>query len=221
FCSKVVSDSQRKFGHTIKQYSPSGKLIQVLGTAGKAGSSLNPLQFDQPAEVFVDTGGGMYIVDGDGGLNNRLLKLSKGLELVWMHGEKGGGPAQLYIPHSVATDSFGRVWVADRGNKRIQAFDSTSGEWLGSWSSCFTEDAPYSVRVTPGNKFLIVAQLNINRVSILHVPPVGDIRDCRIASMIQLADEIKPHLVDVNEKTGAVYVAEIGAQQAQKYIPYS
>lgn len=64
----------------MKQYSPSGKLLQVLGTPGNAGSSLNPLQFDQPAEVFVEESGEMYVVDGDGGMNNRLLKLSEGME---------------------------------------------------------------------------------------------------------------------------------------------
>jgi hypothetical protein len=45
---------------------------------GEAGSGVNPLQFDQPAEIFVHSSGEIYIVDGDGGINNRLIKLSKG-----------------------------------------------------------------------------------------------------------------------------------------------
>lgn len=69
-----------KYGHTVKQYSPSGKLMQILGTPGNAGSSLIPLQFDQPAEIFVEESGDIYVVDGDGGMNNRLLKLSNGME---------------------------------------------------------------------------------------------------------------------------------------------
>ncbi|NXC18260.1 NHLC3 protein, partial [Corythaeola cristata] len=69
-----------KYGHTVKQYSPSGKLMQMLGTPGNAGSSLIPLQFDQPADIFVEESGDMYVVDGDGGMNNRLLKLSNGME---------------------------------------------------------------------------------------------------------------------------------------------
>ncbi|KAF5898238.1 NHL repeat-containing protein 3, partial [Clarias magur] len=134
------------YGHTIKQYSPTGKLLQVLGTPGKAGSGLNPLQFDQPAEIFMhDSTREVYIVDGDGGMNNRLIKLSQDLQMVWTHGEKGEGLSQFYIPHSVAVDNFQRVWVADRGNKRIQVFNSVTGDWLGSWGSCFTDDAPYSV----------------------------------------------------------------------------
>lgn len=193
----------------------------MLGTPGKAGSGLDPLQFDQPAEIFVHDSGEIYIVDGDGGMNNRLIKLSKDQKVMWMHGEKGQGLAQFYIPHSVTVDTAQRVWVADRGNKRIQVFNSVTGEWLGTWGSCFTEDAPYSVRLTPDKKYFVVVQLNTNQISLLDAPPVGMIGQCRVVSVIQLADDVKPHLVDLDLKTGALYVAEIGAQQAQKFTPFS
>lgn len=39
-----------------------------------------------------------------------------------------------------------QVWVADRGNKRLQVFDKDTGEWLGAWDSCFTEEGPSAVR---------------------------------------------------------------------------
>lgn len=208
------------YGHCIKQYSPSGNLLQVLGTPGTAGNRLNPLQFDQPAEVFVHSSGEIYIVDGDGGANNRLIKLSKDLEVLWVHGERGPGLAQLYIPHSVTVDSYQRVWVADRGNKRIQVFDAATGDWLATWGSCFTEDSPYSVRLTPDKKYMVVVQLNTNQVSLLEAPPVGVVGQCHVVSVIQLADGVKPHLVDVDHKTGSLYVAEIDAGQVQKYVPF-
>lgn len=207
------------YGHTVKQYSPSGKLLQVLGSPGRAGSSLSPLQFDQPAEIFVHSSGEIYIVDGDGGLNNRLIKLSRDLQVLWMHGEKGQGLAQFYIPHSVAVDSYQRVWVADRGNKRIQVFNSVTGDWLGSWGSCFKEDAPYSVRLTPDQKYMVVAELNTNQITLLEAPPVGIIGQCQVVSSIQLAEDVKPHLLDVDLKSAALYVAEIGASQAQRFVP--
>ncbi|KAM8977610.1 NHL repeat-containing protein 3 [Pelodytes ibericus] len=215
----VTDVGQGVYGHTVKKYSASGHLIQVLGTAGKAGSHLDPLQFDQPAEIFVENTGEVYIVDGDGGLNNRLLKLTNNFWLVWTHGGNGTNPGQFYIPHSVAVDDMGRVWVADRGNKRIQVFDKVSGEWIGSWTTCFSEDGPYSVRLTADKRNIVVAQLNINRVIFLAMPPIGKIGDCHIVSTIQMADGVRPHLVDVNIKTGSVYVAELGAQQVQKYVP--
>lgn len=76
-------------------------------------------------------------------------------------------------------------------------------------------------RFTGNYKYLIVAQLNINRLAVLAAPPVGSIGDCVMVNTVQLADETKPHLVDVDMKSGAVYVAEIGAQQVQKYVPLS
>ncbi|XP_053564383.1 NHL repeat-containing protein 3 [Bombina bombina] len=216
----ITDVGQGDYGHTVKQYSPSGSLLQVLGMGGKSGSSINPLQFDQPAEIFVERTGEVYIVDGDGGLNNRILKLHKDLGLLWTMGGNGTNPGQFYIPHSVTVDDFARVWVADRGNKRIQVFDKDTGEWIGMWTSCFTEDGPYSVRLTADKKYIVVAQLNISRVIFLALPPVGNIGDCHIVSSIQMAEGVRPHLVDVNVKTGSVYVAEIGAQQVQKYVPY-
>ncbi|KAM4701299.1 NHL repeat-containing protein 3 [Discoglossus pictus] len=214
----ITDVGKDQYGHSVKQYSPSGKLLQVLGTAGKAGSSLSPLQFDQPAEIFVATTGELYIVDGDGGLNNRILALGKDLSLLWTMGGNGTDPGQFYIPHSVTVDDFGRVWVADRGNKRIQVFDKISGEWIGTWNTCFSEDGPYSVRLTADKKYFVVAQLNINRVLFMAAPPIGNIGECHVVSTIQMADGVKPHLVDVNIKTGSVYVAEIGAEQVQKYV---
>lgn len=75
------------FGHTVKKYSSFGDLVQVLGTPGKKGTGLNPLQFDNPAELYVEDTGDIYIVDGDGGLNNRLIKLSQGtwLNFLWYY----------------------------------------------------------------------------------------------------------------------------------------
>ncbi|CAH2225000.1 NHL repeat-containing 3 isoform X1 [Pelobates cultripes] len=208
------------YGHTVKKYSPSGNLVQVLGIPGKAGSSLNPLQFDQPADIFVEKTGEIYIVDGDGGLNNRLLKLTDNFWVQWTLGGNGTNPGQFYIPHSVVVDEQGRVWVADRGNKRIQAFDKISGEWIGTWATCFLDDGPYSVRLTADKKYLIVAQLNLSRVLLLSMPPIGGIGVCHVINTIQMADGVRPHLVDVNVKTGSIYVAELGAQQVQKYVPF-
>lgn len=161
----------------------------------------------------------MYIVDGDGGMNNRLIKLSSDQELMWMHGGKGRGLAEFDIPHSVFVDSAMRVWVADRANNRLQVFNSLTGDWLGSWGSCFKEDAPYSVRLTPDKKYIVVAELNSSQILLLDAPPMGLIDQCKVAGKIQLADDVKPHLVDLDMKTGDLYVAEIGANQAQKFTP--
>lgn len=67
---------------------------------------------------------------------------------------------------------------------------------------------------------MIVAHLNTDKLSILAAPPIGSIGDCVVMETIQLAEKVRPHLVDVSMKTGAIYVAEIGAAQVQKYVPF-
>ncbi|XP_033098959.1 NHL repeat-containing protein 3-like [Anneissia japonica] len=73
----VTDVGNATYGHTVKKISTDGKLELVLGTAGIAGSSLSPLQFGNVADLAFSEKGEMYVVDGDGGVNNRLLKLSQ------------------------------------------------------------------------------------------------------------------------------------------------
>ena len=58
-------------------------------------------------------------------------------------GEPGSKPGQFNTPHSIAIDAQGNVYVADRGNHRIQVFDG-DGKFLRQ----FTIDVP----VPPGAK---------------------------------------------------------------------
>ncbi len=45
----------------------------------------------------------------------------------------GSGPSQFEMPHTLAMDSKGRLFVGDRGNNRIQIFDQ-SGTLLAIWT---------------------------------------------------------------------------------------
>ncbi|XP_036311449.2 NHL repeat-containing protein 3 isoform X6 [Pipistrellus kuhlii] len=167
----------------------------------------------------VDTPHGMFAASTLYEQSIWITDVGNDFMMLWLHGENGTGPAKFNIPHSVTVDSSGRVWVADRGNKRIQVFDKDTGVWLGAWNNCFTEEGPSSVRFTPDGKYLIIAQLNLSRLLFVAAPPVGSIGYCSVISSIQLADQVLPHLLDISEKTGAIYVAEIGAKQVQKYVP--
>jgi DNA-binding beta-propeller fold protein YncE len=59
-------------------------------------------------------------------------------------GELGSGPGQFLQPHSIATDSHGNVYVADRGNRRIQVFDD-DGKYLRE----IHIDVPYDHSIHP------------------------------------------------------------------------
>ena len=63
--------------HTVNKYdAATGKLLLTLGTAGKSGNGTNPVQFGSVADVAFDSSGNLFISDGDGGENNRVMKLA-------------------------------------------------------------------------------------------------------------------------------------------------
>ena len=65
----------------------------------------------------------------DGYINSRVAKIDKDGNWLKSWGEPGDGPGQFNTPHSIAVDAHGRVYVADRGNRRIQVFDN-EGKFL-------------------------------------------------------------------------------------------
>jgi hypothetical protein len=84
-------------------------------------------QFRQVTDMAWDSAGNTYISDGY--INSRIAKADK--DGVWLKswGEPGAKPGQLNTPHSIAVDAQNNVYVADRGNRRIQVFDA-DGKFL-------------------------------------------------------------------------------------------
>jgi 6-bladed beta-propeller len=79
-------------------------------------------QFRQPTDVTWDPAGDIFISDGY--VNSRVAKFDKNGDWVKQWGTFGSGPGEFNTPHSIASDNKGNIYVADRGNRRIQVFDS-------------------------------------------------------------------------------------------------
>ncbi|MEX0712237.1 MAG: 6-bladed beta-propeller, partial [Pirellulales bacterium] len=73
----------------------------------------------------------LYVTDGYG--NARVHKFTPDGRLMLSWGEPGSGPGQFNLPHGIAVDSQGRVYVADRENSRLQIF-SGEGRFLSEWT---------------------------------------------------------------------------------------
>jgi DNA-binding beta-propeller fold protein YncE len=118
-------------GQTVMEFSPKGKLLMTLGKPGMAGNG--PDTFDGPSDVLVAPNGVIFVADGHGGNTNaRIVKFSKDGKFIKAWGNKGNGPGEFDTPHGLAMDASGRLFVADRGNSRLQIFDQ-NGRFLAEW----------------------------------------------------------------------------------------
>jgi DNA-binding beta-propeller fold protein YncE len=84
--------------------------------------------------VVVAPNGDIFVADGHGGdSNTRIVKFSKDGKFLKAWGTKGTGPGEFGELHSIAMDSKERIFVADRGNNRIQIFDK-DGNFIAQWA---------------------------------------------------------------------------------------
>jgi streptogramin lyase len=110
-------------GHQIFKFSPDGRLLLTLGTAGGA---RDPDFFFQPNNMVIAKDGTIFVAEGHAsspGSTARVMKFTKDGKLIRSFGKLGTGPDEFDQPHALAFDSKGRLFVGDRNNNRIQIFD--------------------------------------------------------------------------------------------------
>ncbi len=121
--------------HQIHKFSYDGKLVMTLGTRAVRGRDTGKL-FDRPTDIAWLADGTFFISDGYGG--KRVAKFDKNGKFLmdWGSAPKdpdNPGPNEWNTVHSIATSKDGRVFVADRGNHRMQVFDK-DGKFLDMFS---------------------------------------------------------------------------------------
>ena len=127
--------------HTVRKFTHDGRLLMTLGTSGQPSDTgatsidFRTIQragppFYFPTNVAIGSNGEIFVTDGYG--NARVHKFSSDGKLLLSWGEPGSGPGQFRVPHGIAIDKNGIIFVADRENCRIQMF-SPDGEFLNQW----------------------------------------------------------------------------------------
>jgi sugar lactone lactonase YvrE len=126
--------------HVVQKFSPQGELLMTLGTRYQASDTgirfgSAPVQraagpFNCPTHTTIGPDGDIYVTDGYANARVHRFSAEGSLKASW--GEPGAGPGQFNVPHGLAFDSQGRLYVADRENSRIQIFTG-DGELLDIW----------------------------------------------------------------------------------------
>ncbi len=139
----------------VIKFDPEGRVVMVFGRKQEASDEktgplphpnppLPPVDgmFRQVTDMAWDKAGNTYISDGY--INSRIAKVDQNGNWIKSWGEPGDQAGQFSTPHSVAVDAQDRVYVADRGNRRIQVFDSE-----GNFLRQITIDVPFDPNARP------------------------------------------------------------------------
>ena len=134
--------------HSVMRFNPAGYVTLNLGRRPEGpdepnyyrgnglgrGGETRPAQehvdgmFRAPTDVAFDSDDNIYISDGY--INSRVAKFDKHGNWIKSWGTRGvsgphadQNPSQFNTPHNIGVDRQNNVYVADRGNRRIQVFD--------------------------------------------------------------------------------------------------
>ena len=203
--------------HQVFKFTHDGKQLMVLGIKNTPGA--DGKHFNMPTDVAFASDGSFYVSDGYG--NSRVAKFSSNGDFLLEWGRKGDKPGEFNLPHSVVTDSQGRVYVADRSNARIQVFNG-EGKFLEQWKSAEL-GRPWALDIGPdGNLYVVdggdMTHKNPDRASIMKVDLNGHLLESWSSFGNYDGQIYWGHDIAVG-KDGGIYVGDVYfGMRVQKWI---
>ena len=194
----------------IFKFSPEGRILQVIGGfSGMQGDNSAKYAFDRPAGVAQDSKGNTYIADGY--RNTRVVKYGPSGDYITHWGGKGTAKGQFNLVHGVAVGPEDRIYVADRGNKRVQVFDA-DGKFLDLWEGFGT---PWALAYDKRANAIWACDGDAGRVIELSM-------DGKVLGTFSTDGPAPGQLHQVHGiavgPDGAIYVAETVNQRIQKFV---
>jgi hypothetical protein len=225
----------------VIKFSPTGEVLMRLGRSGgvppdsmAARGARNDF-FWQPNDVHTAPNGDIFVVEGHGQGRDRVIKFNSRGEYIAEVGGRGTGQLQFNQPHSLAMDSQGRLFVADRGNNRIQILDQNL-RFLEEWYQFSRLSGIY----IDANDVLYGADSESGSVNPAHVAWLRGIRvgNARTGEVMYLIPDPNPSIVGpdgaitggcngtctaegvVADRNGVIYGAEVGPApgRLQRYV---
>ena len=126
--------------HTVRKCTLEGKVLLTIGVPGKPAPFMSGEPFRRCTHTALSPDNEIYVSDGYG--NARIHKYTQDGKRVLSWGEPGAGPGEFNLPHNIACDADGWVYVADRENHRIQVFDG-NGRFETQWHNLHRPSGMY------------------------------------------------------------------------------
>jgi hypothetical protein len=212
-------------GHQVFKFDKDGKLLMTLG---KPGGAADPDFFYQPNDVLVAPNGDIFVSEIHGAGGGVIYKFDKTGKFLSKWGSASGAAStthgELNIPHSLAMDSRGRLFVASRGNNRIEIFDQ-NGKFIDQW---FQFSRPSGVFIDKDDNIYVADSESGANNTTSH--PGGWLRGIRIGSakdgkVTAFIPDPEPDHTGTSsaegvavDSRGVIYGAEVGQMDVKKYV---
>jgi len=120
--------------NSVMKFNPAGYVLMNLGRRLEGYDSWEQTRarpadkravdglYDGPTDIAWDADDNIYVSDGY--VDSRIAKLNKNGDWIKTWGSYGNQNGQFRNPHNMQIDRQGNIYVADRGNGRIQVFDT-------------------------------------------------------------------------------------------------
>jgi NHL repeat len=168
--------SDGDMGQQVLKLSPEGDVLMRIGTPGVAG--YGPYRFNGVSDVVVAGNGDIFVADGH--VNNRIVKYSPDGKYIKEWGTKGSGPGEFNMPHTLALDSRGRLFVGDRDNYRIQIFDQ-GGNFIAEWRQF---GRPSGINIDADDNLYVASQNTDVNPALVRGLYVGSAKDGTVTTVI-------------------------------------
>jgi peptidylamidoglycolate lyase len=203
--------------HQVFKFSSDGRPLLKIGEAGIPGADAG--HFNLPTDVAVLRDGSFLVSDGY--KNTRIVKFAADGTFLLTWGTPGTGPGQFNLPHGIDVDDSGRVYVADRGNSRVQVFDA-NGQFLAEWRGPEV-GRPYAVALSAGGRAYVAdggdqPTAPPDRSGVAVLDRDGKVLT-RFGSFGNYDGQFRlAHDIAVG-RDGAAYVVDAWGQRVQKFLP--
>ena len=201
--------------HIVVKMNARGRILLVMGVKDLAGEwhqAGHLRAFNEPNDIAFGRSGVVYVSQGHGKGESRLLMFDAHGEFIKSWGGEGNASGEFNVPHSIVVNGEGLLYVADRSNQRIQVFDA-EGNYVRESSHPGT---PCGLCMCRDKRHLMLAHGHMGRI--MQLDPFGKVLGATGGQGKGPNRYGEAHFLDVSRDESEIFVADTLNWRVQRLV---